>query len=84
MAKIALSVEDFEKLASKYPDIINPKRYYVVTDGAETLVLVPLKSSRHLHYYEIKARGESYERAKQFLENRGFTIVIGEVTFLPA
>jgi len=84
MAKITLGHEEFEKLMKMYTDIINPKRYYVVTDGSDTFIFVPIKTSRHLHYYEVKARGEAYEKLRQLLENRGFTVVLGEVTFLPS
>lgn len=78
-----MSHEEFEKLLKRFSDVLNPKRYYVVTDGESTFVLVPAKSSRHLHYYEIKAHGESYGKVKSLLEQRGFEIVLGEVTFLP-
>jgi len=83
MAKVSLSHDEFAKIMKSFPDIINPRRYYVVTDGAETFVFVPIKSSRHLHYYEVKALGESYSKLKQELENKGFTVVVGDVTFLP-
>ncbi len=83
MAKIALNVDEFEKLMKAYQEILSPKRYYVVTDGVETFIFVPIKTSRHLHYYEVKARGENYEKLRAMLEQRGFVVVLGEVTFLP-
>ena len=68
MAKIrVVDLNQLKKLMQRYPDIFTPSRYYVVTDG-ETMVFVPIKSSRHLHYYEIKLHGEEYEKFKAELE----------------
>jgi len=83
MAKVRIvDLDQFRKLMRRYPEIFAPSRYYVVTDG-ETFVFVPIKSSRHLHYYEIKLRGEDYEKFRAELEQKGFEVVEGDVTFLP-
>ena len=83
VAKIVLGPEEFERLLQRFSEVIHPRRYYVVADGGSALVLVPLKSSRHLHYYEVRARGESYTKLKSALEQRGFVVVEGEVVYLP-
>ncbi len=84
MAKVTVSIEEFRRLMKKYADIFRPDRYYVVEDGMERFIFVPIKTSRHLHYYEVRTKGgEEYEKFKQELKNRGFEVILGEVTFLP-
>ena len=82
MARIRVPEEEGEKILRL--DEVRPTRYIVVTDGVSTLVLVPRKTSRHLHYYEIVYTDEKrLSEARMELEKRGFTVVVGEVSFLP-
>jgi len=85
VAKVSLmSTEQLRRLLDRFSDMINPKRYYVVTDREAYLVLVPVKTSRHTHYYELASvKREDLENLLAELERRGFTIIEGSVTFLP-
>lgn len=85
MAKITLKTrDDFKGFIEKYKLIVRPDRYVVVTDKVSKITLVPLKTSRHLHYLEFQTDNpKEVEELLGYLEKQGFTVVTGDVTFIP-
>ena len=81
MVKIVTSFEDFERLRKRFSDLITPKRYVVVTDDFELFIFTPIRTSRHLHYYEFRVKPERYEEIRKMYEKLGFEVISGDVHF---
>jgi len=77
MAVITLTtIDDFKKVL-KY---VNSNSHLAITDSANTIWLVPLKSSRHRHYFIYKAPSEKQLREiLQEIGKQGIEIIQGEV-----
>ena len=78
MAIITLmTLEDFKKIL-RY---VSPDSHLAVSDGVSYIWLVPMKSSKHRHYYFFKSpSANQVEEALKLLRNIGLEQIQGEVT----
>ena len=78
---VVISVEDFEsfkRLIEKIPSHV----YVVVKNEYAQLWLIPLKTSRNRHVFGFFPQSvEDLEKAEKLLEEKGFEIIKGGVSF---